>query len=108
MELQASADVHQRPFKLLMNVYGVGNIRRGKGSLHDTVSPTVPTEEISVVTVGEIVCTEMLYISQSQPRGGSGTSQMGGQRGGTIPAGGSGGPQYAAELRIYWRILQLN
>jgi len=40
-------------------------------------------------------------------RVGSGTSQMGGQRGTTIPAGGARGPQYAAELRIYWCILQL-
>jgi len=40
-------------------------------------------------------------------RGGSGTSQMG-ANGGTIPAGGAGGAQYAAELRIYWCILQLN
>jgi len=31
-----------------------------------------------------------------------------GAKGGTIPAEGAGGPQYAAELRIYWFILQLN
>jgi len=31
-----------------------------------------------------------------------------GPKGGTIPAGGAGGPQYAAELRIYWYILQQN
>jgi len=41
-------------------------------------------------------------------RGGSGTSQIVGPKGATIPAGGAGGPQYAAELRIYWCILQLN
>jgi len=31
-----------------------------------------------------------------------------GPKGGTIPAGGARGPQYAAELSIYWCILQLN
>jgi len=36
-------------------------------------------------------------------------ARCGGGRGGsTIPAGGAGEPQYVAELRIYWRILQLN